>query len=145
MEVSREERNVYKKQFDENSCFDLVAGDGLILCRSRNYQSEDACYKAITSVRTNCNVPVEDQTVEGYQKLGCPKYEIYRDDKEELRFVLRDEKGEVIAASAQGFAALHTCRAGILAIAQTAPSAKLMVPTYSKPVEGFVCGQALNV
>lgn len=33
----------------------------------------------IESVRANCAAPVEDQTVEGYEVLRHPKYEVYLD------------------------------------------------------------------
>ncbi len=133
-----------KKQVDSEFCFDLTADDGLVLCRSVNYDSDAECARAMEAVREDAAAPAEDQTEENFEEIGFPRYEIYKDDNGELRFILRDKDGEIIAVAPQGFAAGYTIREGIKRIAVFAPDATVLTPTYSKPTAGFVNGQPLN-
>ena len=46
---------------------------------SQMYDSIDNAKVGINSVRNNCSAHVEDQTVEGFEVLKNPKYEVYLD------------------------------------------------------------------
>ena len=71
-------------------------------------------------------VDVEDQTVEGYQPLKNPKYEVYIDAGGKTRFRLKASNGEIIAAS-QAYADKQSCLKGIRSIASHAPDAEIVV------------------
>ena len=66
--------------------FDLKAGNGEIIASSQTYKSEASCKAGIESVRNNCTAAVEDQTVENFEVLKHPKYEVYTDKAGEFRF-----------------------------------------------------------
>ena len=105
--------------------FNLKAGNGEIIATSEIYTSEAACMKGIESVRTNCLSEVEDQTVEGYEKLKHPKYEVYLDKAGEHRFRLKARNGEIIAAS-EGYKKKAGCLNGIDSIKRNAPDAEVV-------------------
>ena len=67
--------------------FNLVAGNGETIATSQIYASIDTAKNGIASVMKNAPIAaVEDQTVKGFKKEGCPKFEIYQDKKGEYRF-----------------------------------------------------------
>ena len=105
--------------------FNLKAGNGDIIATSAIYTPEAACTKGIESVRTNCLSEVEDQTVEGYEKLKHPKYEVYLDKAGEYRFRLKARNGEIIAAS-EGYKAKAGCLNGIASVKKNAPEAEIV-------------------
>ena len=105
--------------------FNLKAGNGEIIATSEIYTSEAACMKGIESVRANCLSEVEDQTVEGYEKLKHPKYEVYLDKAGEYRFRLKARNGEIIAAS-EGYKKKAGCLNGIDSIKRNAPDAEVV-------------------
>ncbi|MDO4567163.1 MAG: YegP family protein [Oscillospiraceae bacterium] len=104
--------------------FVLKAGNGEIIATSETYSSPDSCKRGIESVRKNCSAPVEDQTQEGFEKLPCPKYELYTDKKGEFRFRLKAGNGEIIAAS-EGYTAKGSCKNGIESVGRNAPDAEI--------------------
>ena len=79
--------------------FNLKAGNGEVIATSESYKSQDSCLNGVESVRKNCVGGVEDQTVEGFEKLTHPKFEVYADKAGEFRFRLKARNGEVIAVS----------------------------------------------
>ena len=59
--------------------FDLFATNGRVIATSEVYTTEQACRNGIASVQKNAPVAgVEDQTVEGFEVLKHPKFEIYK-------------------------------------------------------------------
>ena len=64
---------------DGKYMFNLIANNNQVICTSQTYTSVANCKVGAESVRKNCAVDVEDQTVEGYEVLKNPKYEMYTD------------------------------------------------------------------
>ena len=104
--------------------FDLKAGNGEIIASSEIYSSEAACKNGAESVRTNSAAAIEDQTVEGYETLKNPKFEVYTDKAGEYRFRLKARNGEIIGTG-EGYKKKDSCLNGIESIRKNAPDAKL--------------------
>ena len=104
--------------------FNLKAGNGQVIATSQVYKSKPTCKKGIESVRKNCAVQVEDQTVEGFEVLKHPKYEVYNDKAGEFRFRLKAANGEIIA-SGEGYTTRKACLNGIASIGKNAPEAEV--------------------
>lgn len=105
--------------------FDLKAGNGEVIATSEVYNSEAACKNGIESVRNCCAGGVEDQTVEGYETLKHPKFEVYVDKKGEYRFRLKARNGEIIATG-EGYKAKAGCLNGIESVKKNAPEAEVV-------------------
>ncbi len=106
--------------------FDLKAGNGEVIATSEVYTSEAACRKGIESVKKNAPVAgVENQTVEGYETVKHPKFEVYLDKAGEYRFRLKATNGEIIAVS-EGYTALAGCNNGIESVKKNAPEAEIV-------------------
>lgn len=106
--------------------FDLKAGNGEVIATSEVYKSEASCKEGIASVQKNAPAAgVENQTVEGYETLKHPKFEVYLDKKGEYRFRLKATNGQVIATG-EGYTALAGCLNGIESIKKNAPDASVV-------------------
>ncbi len=105
--------------------FDLKAANGQIIASSEIYSSEKSALNGIESVRANSASAVEDQTVEGFEKLKNPKYEVYIDKAGEYRFRLKAKNGEIIATG-EGYKAKASCLNGIKSIGKNAPDAPVV-------------------
>ena len=105
--------------------FDLKAGNGQVIASSQVYKSEASCKKGIESVRANCAAPIEDQTVEGFEKITNPKFEIYTDKAGEFRFRLKARNGQIVATS-EGYTTMKNCLNGIASIGKNAPDAPVV-------------------
>ena len=103
--------------------FDLKAGNGEIIASSQIYKSEASCKAGIESVKVNALAPVEDQTVENFEVLKHPKYEVYTDKAGEFRFRLKAKNGEIIATS-EGYKAKASALNGIASIGKNVPDTK---------------------
>ena len=103
--------------------FNLKAGNGEVIATSESYKSQDSCLNGVESVRKNCVGGVEDQTVEGFEKLTHPKFEVYADKAGEFRFRLKARNGEVIAVS-EGYKAKQSCMNGIESVKKNAADAE---------------------
>ena len=80
--------------------FDLKAGNGEVIATSEVYTTERACNAGIESVKKNAvAAKLEDQTVEGFETVINPKFEVYVDNAGEFRFRLKARNGEIIAVS----------------------------------------------
>lgn len=106
--------------------FNLKAGNGEIIATSENYKSLDACKRGVESVKSNALAHVEDQTIEAYDELTHPKYELYKDRAGEFRFRLKARNGEIIAVG-EGYASKAGCQNGIASIGRNAPEASVIV------------------
>ncbi len=102
--------------------FDLKAGNGEIIATSEVYNSLASCKNGIESVKKCCEGGVEDQTVEGYEVLKHPKFEVYVDKKGEFRFRLKARNGEIIATG-EGYKKKDSCLNGIESVKKNAPDA----------------------
>lgn len=106
--------------------FDLKAGNGEVIATSEVYSSEAACKNGIASVQKNAPVAgIEDQTVEGFEKVKHPKFEVYQDKAGEYRFRLKATNGEIIATG-EGYKAKSGCMNGIESIRKNAPDAEIV-------------------
>ena len=107
--------------------FNLKAGNGEIIATSEAYSSESACKNGIESVRKNAPIAnLEDQTVEGFETLTNPKFEVYTDKAGEFRFRLKARNGEIIAVS-EGYTRRSSCLNGIESVRKNAPEAPVVM------------------
>lgn len=104
----------------------LIANNNRVIISSQTYASIANVKIGIESVRTNCAAPVENQTVEGYEVLKHPKYEVYLDVGGKPRFRLKALNGEIIAVS-QAYADKSSCIKGIASIGSHAPNAEIVI------------------
>ncbi|MBO4949402.1 MAG: YegP family protein [Clostridia bacterium] len=104
--------------------FNLVAGNGQVIATSEVYESKAACLNGIESVKNSCVGNVEDQTVEGYEEVKHPKFELYEDKAGEFRFRLKAKNGQIVAAS-EGYSAKAGCLNGIESVKKNAPDAEI--------------------
>lgn len=105
--------------------FNLKAGNGEVIAVSEVYSGEASCKNGIASVKKNAGAHVEDQTVENFEVLKNPKYEVYTDKKGEFRFRLKASNGEIIATG-EGYKAKASCLNGIASIGKNAPDAEIV-------------------
>ena len=106
--------------------FDLKAGNGEVIATSQVYSSKDACLNGIESVKKNSVAAnLEDQTVEGYETVKNPKFEVYLDKAGEYRFRLTATNGQIIATG-EGYKSKAGCMNGIESIKKNAPDAAVV-------------------
>ena len=106
--------------------FNLKASNGEIIATSEVYNSKDACFNGIESVKKNAvAAEIEDQTVEGFEEKKNPKFEVYKDKAGEFRFRLKATNGQIIATG-EGYKAKAGCLNGIESIKKNAPEAEII-------------------
>ena len=106
--------------------FDLKATNGQVIATSEVYTTEAACRGGIESVMKNAPIAnVEDQTVENFEVLTHPKFEMYEDKGGEFRFRLKARNGEIIATS-EGYKTKASCENGIDSVKNNAPEAEIV-------------------
>ena len=106
--------------------FALKATNGqVILEAGEGFKTVATCKNSIESVKKNALAHVEDQTVEGFETLTHPKYEVYQDKAGEFRFRLKARNGEIIATG-EGYKAKASCLNGIDSIRRNAPDAEIV-------------------
>ena len=114
------------KQTKNGFVFNLKAGNGEIIATSQTYSGEDACMNGIESVRKNAELAkLEDQTVENFETVTNPKFEVYLDKRGEYRFRLKARNGEIIATG-EGYKAKASCLNGIDSIRRNAPESPVI-------------------
>ena len=107
--------------------FNLKAGNGEVIATSETYSTDSACKAGIESVRKNAvEAKLEDQTVENFEKVTNPKFEVYQDKAGEFRFRLKAGNGEIIAVG-EGYKAKASCLNCIESIRKNAPEAEVVV------------------
>ena len=107
--------------------FDLKATNGQVVAFSQVYKSMKTCLNGTASVVKNEPIAaLEDQTVEGFTKQKCPKFEIYLDKAGEYRFRLKARNGQVIASS-EGYTKMASCKNGIDSVIKNADSPIVVV------------------
>ena len=106
--------------------FNLKATNGqVILSASESYGSEEGVKGGIESVQKNALSHVEDQTVENFETLTHPKFEVYQDKAGEYRFRLKARNGEPIGKS-EGYKSKASCLNGIESVGKNAPEAEII-------------------
>ncbi len=106
--------------------FNLLAGNGEVIGVSEVYASRSGLANGIKSVRKNAlAAKVEDQTVEEFEKVKNPKFEMYVDKAGEFRFRLKARNGEIILAS-EGYSQKAGCKNGIESVRRNAPEAEVV-------------------
>ncbi len=106
--------------------FDLKATNGQVIATSEVYTTEAACRNGIASIQKNAPIAsVENQTVEGYEVMKHPKFEMYEDKAGEFRFRLKATNGQVIAVS-EGYTAKAGCLNGIESVQKNAAVAEIV-------------------
>ena len=100
--------------------FDLKAANGQVILTSEIYESMAACEQGVASVRKNApDANVEDQTLEGFETLTHPKFEVYQDKAGEYRFRLKARNGQIIGVS-ESYKQKTGCMNGIESVKQNA-------------------------
>ena len=114
------------KQVKSGFKFNLKAGNGEIIAVSEIYTSESACLNGVEKKKKNApEAPVEDQTVENFEQLKHPKFELYQDKAGEYRFRLKAKNGEIIATG-ESYKAKASCLNGIDSIKRNAPESPVV-------------------
>lgn len=107
----------------------LKAGNGEVIgIGGEVFNTLASAKNSIESIKKNAPIAnIEDQTVEGYEAVTHPKFEIYKNDAGEFRFRLKARNGEPILAS-QGYTAMASCKNGIESVIKNAPDAEVIEP-----------------
>ena len=117
---------VIKQSKNEEYTFSLKATNGqVILTAGETFKTLATCKNSIESVKKNALSHVEDQTVEGFETLTHPKYELYMDKAGEYRFRLKARNGEPIGKS-EGYKAKDSALNGIASVGKNAPDAEVI-------------------
>ena len=112
--------------------FNLLAINGQVIATSETYSSEAACLAGIESVRSSCLGGIENQTVENFETLTHPKFEVYTDKAGEFRFRLKARNGQIVAVS-EGYKKLESCLNGVDSVKRNAPEAPVVQEEPVKP------------
>jgi uncharacterized protein YegP (UPF0339 family) len=91
--------------------FRLRAGNNQIVAVGEAYEQHASCINGIRSIQKNCKAEIEDLTIND-RKIPNPKYQIYKDAKDEFRFRLKAPNGEIIAEG-EGYESKAGCLNGI--------------------------------
>ena len=106
--------------------FDLKAGNGEVIATSEVYTTEQGCLNGIESVRKKAvDAKLEDHTVENFEAVTNPKFEVYVHKAGEFRFRLKARNGAIIATG-EGYKAKASCLNGIDSIRRNAPDAEIV-------------------
>ncbi|MBQ2082998.1 MAG: YegP family protein [Lachnospiraceae bacterium] len=115
------------KQAKSGPMFNLKAGNGEIILTSQIYADEKSCRNGIESIMKNApEAGIEDQTVEGFEELKHPKFEVYTDKSDDFRFRLKATNGQIIGTG-QGYASKAGCLKGIESIKKNSVDAEIIV------------------
>ena len=112
------------RQVKTGIMFNLKANNGQVIATSEVYNSDAACRKGIDSVKRCCLGGIEDQTVENFEVVKHPKFELFTDKAGEFRFRLKARNGEIIAVS-EGYKKKDSCLNGIESVRKNAPEAPI--------------------
>ena len=106
--------------------FDLKATNGQVILTSEVYTTKAACRNGVESIMKNAPVAnVEDQTVEGFETMTHPKFEMYQDKAGEFRFRLKARNGEIIGVS-EGYTSKANCVNGVESVKKNAAEAEIV-------------------
>ena len=106
--------------------FDLKATNGQVILTSEVYTTKAACQNGVQSIMKNAPAAnVEDQTVEGFETMSHPKFEMYQDKAGEYRFRLKARNGEIIGVS-EGYTTKANCVNGVESVKKNAEDAEIV-------------------
>ena len=106
--------------------FDLKATNGQAILTSEVYTTKAACQNGVQSIMKNAPAAnVEDQTVEGFETMTHPKFEMYQDKAGEYRFRLKARNGEIIGVS-EGYTTKANCVNGVESVKKNAADAEIV-------------------
>lgn len=106
--------------------FDLKATNGQVILTSEVYTTKAACRNGVESIMKNAPIAnVEDQTVEGFETMTHPKFEMYKDNAGEFRFRLKARNGEIIGVS-EGYTTKANCVNGVESVKKNAAEAEIV-------------------
>ena len=106
--------------------FDLKATNGQVILPSEVYTTKAACQNGVQSIMKNAPAAnVEDQTVEGFETMTHPKFEMYQDKAGEYRFRLKARNGEIIGVS-EGYTTKANCVNGVESVKKNAADAEIV-------------------
>ena len=94
--------------------FRLRAENNKIVVVSEAYEQHAGCLNGVKSIQKNCNVNIEDLTVEG-KRIPNPKYQVFTDKASKYRFHLIASNGEIIGKS-EAYETKDGCMNGIRAV-----------------------------
>ena len=117
---------VIKQTKNEEYTFSLKAVNGqVIMTAGEGFKTLATCKNSIESVKKNALAHVEDQTVEGFETLTHPKYEVYLDKAGEYRFRLKARNGEP-SGKYEGYKSKASCLNGIESVGKNAPEGEVI-------------------
>lgn len=91
------------------------------------YTSIASCKTGINSVRSNAaTAPIEDQTLQKWEELKFPKWQIYTDKQGEIRLRLLASNGNIVATTNDGYLSKEAAKKGIAAIARAAKGSEIV-------------------
>lgn len=91
------------------------------------YTSLASCKTGINSVRNNAaSAPIEDQTLQKWEELKFPKWQIYTDKQGEIRLRLLASNGNIVATTNDGYLSKEAAKKGIAAIARAAKGSEIV-------------------
>ena len=106
--------------------FDLKATNGQVILTSEVYTTKAACQNGVQSIMKKAPAAnVEDQTVEGFETMSHPKFEMYQDKAGEYRFRLKARNGEIIGVS-EGYTTKANCVNGVESVKKNAADAEIV-------------------
>ena len=106
--------------------FNHLATNGQVIASSQVYKSLRTAKAGIASVAKNAPVAgIENQTVEGFEKLKMPKFEVYTDKAGKTRFRLKATNGQIIAVG-EAYETQKACLAGVASVQKNAVDAKIV-------------------
>ena len=106
--------------------FDLKATNGQVILTSEVYTTKAACQNGVQSIMKNAPAAnVEDQTVEGFETMTHPKFEMYQDKAGEYRFRLKARNGEIIGVS-EGYTTKANCVNSVESVKKNAADAEIV-------------------
>ena len=114
------------KTTEKGVSFNLLATNGQVVATSQVYKSLRSAKIGIASVAKNAPVAgVENQTVENFEKLSMPKFEVYTDKAGKTRFRLKAKNGQIIAVG-EAYETQKACLAGVASVQKNAVDAKIV-------------------
>ena len=102
-----------------------------IAVSSQVYTTKTSCKGGISSIAKHAarcieEGKIEDQTLKKFEKLTCPKFEIYLDKAGLYRYRLIASNGESIAMSEDGYKSKSGVLGGIKSVATNAASSEIV-------------------
>ena len=119
---------VIKKTDKGNFVYKLYSSNHKVVAiGAEPYSSLSACKSGIASVRNNAaTAPIEDQTLQKWEELKFPKWQIYTDKKGEIRLRLLASNGNIVATTNDGYLSKEAAKKGIAAIGRAAKGSDIV-------------------